>query len=74
MTTLQRLRFYDDVRKRSLGMMLSPDDALARTELLRQRRARVRELLEEGRVVDGGTSQFSSIQKRNRVTTVREEE
>lgn len=66
MTTLERMSFLNELRKRSVTGSLSPEQELEYQTLRANRRLRVKEMMEKGKVVDGSTSQFNAIQKRTR--------
>jgi phage-related minor tail protein len=64
MTILQRLNELEEKRRRSDHFRLSPSEQQAYDALVKQRRARVKEMIEEGRVVESGTSQSLIIKRR----------
>lgn len=70
MTVLQRLNQLQEKRYKSEHFRLSLADQEAYDVLVGQRRARVREMIEAGQVVDGGSTQINQIQKRQRTAQV----
>lgn len=70
MTTLERLSFLNELKKRSVSGCLTPEQELEYQTLRAQRRQRVKEMMTAGQVVDGSTSQFNAIQKRTREVKV----
>ena len=74
MTTLERLSFLNELKKRSETGSLTPEQQLEYKMLLAQRRQRVKEMTTAGQVVDGSTSQFNAIQRRTKAVKVVEED
>jgi phage-related minor tail protein len=64
MTILQRLNQLEEKRRKSDHFRLSPSEQQAYDELVKQRRERVKEMIDAGRVVESGTSQSLIIKRR----------
>jgi hypothetical protein len=71
-TILENLQCLSAKRRKSESLSLSPEDQLVYDDYLSRRRRRVREMIESGRVIQGGATQINEINKRERNAQIAE--